>query len=55
MPPPKRVARSRPLHVPKETEESRILVNRYDIIKKLGSGSFGTVFLISDIKNNNES
>eukprot|EP00111_Clytia_hemisphaerica_P019457 TCONS_00057400-protein len=31
-------------------EESNIVANRYSVTKKLGSGSYGTVFVVSDLK-----
>lgn len=31
-----------------------IVANRYKVLKKLGSGSYGTVYLISDLKAKNE-
>lgn len=31
-----------------------IIANRYKILKKLGSGSFGTAYLISDLKTKND-
>ena len=32
-------------------EESNIIVaNRYSVSRKLGSGSYGTVFVVSDLK-----
>lgn len=30
--------------------KERILVNRYKVQRKLGSGSFGTVFVVEDLK-----
>ena len=33
-----------------EDEQSQIVANRYSVSKKLGSGSYGTVFLVSDLK-----
>ena len=38
----------------KESKESRVLANRYEVLKKLGSGNFGTAFQCKDRKNNNE-
>ncbi|RUS72823.1 hypothetical protein EGW08_019416 [Elysia chlorotica] len=38
----------------RETKEARVLANRYEVIKKLGSGNFGTAFLCKDRKCNNE-
>ena len=34
--------------------KKRILNKRYTVGKKLGSGHFGTAFLVTDIKANNE-
>lgn len=34
--------------------EQVVLANRYKVLKKLGSGSYGTVFLIEDLKSNKE-
>ncbi|KAH9505755.1 Serine/threonine-protein kinase Nek11 [Bulinus truncatus] len=36
------------------TKEARVLANRYEVVKKLGSGNFGTAFLCKDLKCNNE-
>ncbi|BFZ13402.1 hypothetical protein BsWGS_16441 [Bradybaena similaris] len=33
-----------------ETRKARVLANRYEIVKKLGSGNFGTAFLCQDLK-----
>lgn len=33
----------------KETKK-KILVNRYKVDRKLGSGNFGTVFVVEDLK-----
>ncbi|GFN79182.1 serine/threonine-protein kinase nek11 [Plakobranchus ocellatus] len=38
----------------RETKEARVLANRYEVVKKLGSGNFGTAFLCKDRKCNNE-
>ncbi|XP_059142130.1 serine/threonine-protein kinase Nek11-like [Physella acuta] len=46
--PPSRATKDR------ETKEARVLANRYEIVKKLGSGNFGTAFLCKDKKCNNE-
>lgn len=32
-----------------EMAKSRILANRYQVIKKIGSGNFGTAFLVKDL------
>ncbi|XP_033104478.1 serine/threonine-protein kinase Nek11-like isoform X2 [Anneissia japonica] len=37
----------------KETNKHRVLANRYRVERELDSGSFATVFLVSDIKANN--
>lgn len=49
--PPKEIRSSRSVDLKKDP---RVLANRYEIIKKLGSGSHGTVFLVSDLKNSKE-
>lgn len=33
---------------------ARVVVNRYQVERKLGSGAFGTAFLISDLKTNKD-
>ena len=33
-----------------EVKDTRILANRYKVQRKLGSGSFGTVFVVEDLK-----
>ena len=38
----------------RETKEARVLANRYEVVKKLGSGNFGTAFLCKDRKFDNE-
>jgi NIMA (never in mitosis gene a)-related kinase 11 len=35
-------------------DEKRIIANRYRVEKKLGSGNFGTAFLVTDLKENEE-
>ena len=35
-------------------DEKRVLANRYRVEKKLGSGNFGTAFLVTDLKENEE-
>ena len=39
---------------PGETAQSFTYANRYQQIKKLGQGSFGTVYLVHDIKSKHE-
>ena len=50
MPPPRDVKKQQPI----SDDEKRIVSNRYRIEKKLGSGNFGTAFLITDLKEQNE-
>jgi hypothetical protein len=35
-------------------DEKRVVSNRYRVEKKLGSGNFGTAFLITDLKDKKE-
>ena len=42
-----KIEKTKNLH---EDEQCQIVANRYSVSKKLGSGSYGTVFLISDLK-----
>ncbi len=35
-------------------KENRVVADRYRIERKLGSGNFGTAFLVIDLKENNE-
>ncbi|CAG5114726.1 unnamed protein product [Candidula unifasciata] len=44
---------SRPLK-DSDTKKARVLANRYEIVKKLGSGNFGTAFLCQDLKSGNQ-
>ncbi|KAK7114041.1 serine/threonine-protein kinase Nek11-like [Littorina saxatilis] len=46
--PPSRPSKDR------NSKEARVLANRYEVLKKLGSGNFGVAFLCNDIKNENE-
>lgn len=46
---PKRIPRSRPVSQSAE-QDRRVIVNRYQVEKKLGSGNFGTAFLVRDLK-----
>ena len=32
----------------------RVVANRYQLDKKLGSGAFGTAFLVADLKSNRD-
>ena len=48
-----------PKKIPKELASKsscagKVYVNRYKVVKRLGSGSFGTVFLVEDLKAGNE-
>ena len=38
----------------KNSAEKRVLANRYQVEKKLGSGNFGTAFIVKDIRKNGE-
>ncbi|XP_013411835.1 serine/threonine-protein kinase Nek11 [Lingula anatina] len=49
MPLPKKIPRGR-RSSKEEEEEKRILANRYQVERKLGSGNFGTAFLVKDLK-----
>ena len=33
---------------------ANVIGKQYNVVHKLGSGNFGTVYLVIDIKNNNE-
>jgi hypothetical protein len=46
MPPPREMT--------KQNDEKRVLANRYRIEKKLGSGNYGTAYLVTDLKDNDE-
>lgn len=50
MPPPRDVKKSTNL----SDDDKRVLANRYRVEKKLGSGNFGTAFLVTDLKENEE-
>jgi len=53
MPLPKKIPRARPTPKPAPDtpdEDKRVIVNRYRVEKKLGSGNFGTAFLVTDLK-----
>ena len=54
MPPPRDVKKSESLSASVADDEKRIVGNRYRVEKKLGSGNFGTAFLVTDLKDNNE-
>lgn len=47
MPPPRE-------QVNKTDDNKRILANRYRVEKKLGSGNYGTAYLVTDLKDNDE-
>lgn len=34
----------------RSTNEKRVILNRYQVEKKLGSGNFGTAYLVVDLK-----
>ena len=53
MPLPKRIPRSRSAKS-KDTNDKRVLANRYVVDKKLGSGNFGTAWLVKDLKAKDE-
>ena len=46
MPPPRDLKKSTSI----TDGEKRVLANRYRVEKKLGSGNFGTAFLVTDLK-----
>lgn len=54
MPLPRKIPQSRPTtssgssSVP--DDQKRVVVNRYRVEKKLGSGNFGTAYLVTDLK-----
>ncbi|PVD21075.1 hypothetical protein C0Q70_19241 [Pomacea canaliculata] len=37
-----------------KSKEQRVLANRYQVVKKLGSGNFGVAYLCKDLRNNEE-
>lgn len=39
---------------PADTSQTRMFANRYLQVKKLGQGSFGTVYLVHDTKSKHE-
>jgi serine/threonine protein kinase len=48
-----------PKKIPKELASKsscagKVYANRYKVVKRLGSGSFGTVFLVEDLKADRE-
>ena len=49
---PKKMPRSMLAKAAKEVpdDEKRVIVNRYRVEKKLGSGNFGTAYLVKDLK-----
>ena len=49
MPPPREV-----LTKQASNDEKRVIANRYRIEKKLGSGNYGTAYLVTDLRNNDE-
>ena len=50
MPPPRDVKKSESLN----DDEKRVLADRYRVEKKLGSGNFGTAFVVTDLKEKDE-
>ncbi|RNA05287.1 Serine threonine- kinase Nek11, partial [Brachionus plicatilis] len=48
MPPPRDIKKSAGI----SDDEKRVLANRYRVEKKLGSGNYGTAFLVKDLKTN---
>ena len=50
MPPPRDVKKQQNL----TDDEKRVVNDRYRIEKKLGHGNFGTAFLVTDLKDNEE-
>lgn len=54
MPLPKKIPQSRPTTASTVPDEKkRVIVNRYRVEKKLGSGNFGTAYLVTDLKTKN--
>ena len=51
MPLPKKIPKGLAL---KGRGAGKVYVNRYKVVTHLGSGSFGTVFLVEDLKTNGE-
>ncbi|CAH1779518.1 unnamed protein product, partial [Owenia fusiformis] len=54
MPLPKKMPRSGGGKNGKDSEGPRVAANRYEFVKKLGSGNFGTAWLVKDRKCENE-
>jgi hypothetical protein len=50
MPPPRDVKKLNSLN----DDEKRVLGDRYRVEKKLGSGNFGTAFVVTDLKENEQ-
>lgn len=50
MPPPRDIKKSSNIN----DDDKRVLANRYRVEKKLGSGNFGTAFLVTDLKEKEE-
>ena len=51
MPLPKKIPREL---VSKSSCAGKVYVNRYKVVKRLGNGSFGTVYLVEDLRANGE-
>ena len=49
MPLPKKIPRSKGAK-PDKAPDKRVLANRYRVEKRLGSGNFGTAWLVTDLK-----
>lgn len=50
MPPPREVLTKQAV----SDDNKRIIANRYRVEKKLGSGNYGTAYLVTDLRNNDE-
>lgn len=48
---PNKITQTRHEVVP--DDQKRVVVNRYRVEKKLGSGNFGTAYLVADLKTTN--